>query len=489
MDYQLLCERPAIYSLSPRLVGDRFDADFFKPAYAVFDAAASNLDYELVELGSQRATRLFTHMPGFSKDRWVRYVPEGIPYLLQTNVQEGYVDPNGWERISREAHANLKSSSLRPGDLLLTATGMHYGKAAVVPQWLPEANACPDVFRIVLAGRIQPYYAAAYLNSSYGQIELRRHSSGANRPRVITEYARKARIVIPPDPLQGYIGAKVRLAERCRQRAQELRVEIRNLLEQNARLGGIEQAMLRSADEVAHLVDPEDIGDRMDPEFYQIHHVRTEQVLKGGAWCYLGQYVMQPVKGVQPEYSVAGSVPAITVTNIDPNRIDVGNALRVAADWASSNPRAVATAGEILISVTGPPLGEAAVVHEYHGPLITNSHVAKLKPKPGFPYPNFLAAILNTAIGSSQVYRFCKGIRQKELYPEDLLSFIIPVVEPDVVAKIDGLGRAADDLEHRSLQLISQAKSDVAALVEGRLDVAGIIAGRIKPPTWDEIGA
>ena len=140
-----------------------------------------------------------------------------------------------------------------------------------------------------------------------------------------------------------------------------------------------------------------------------------------------------------------------------------------------------------MITVTGPPLGEAAVVHIHHCPLTINSHVARLKPKSNFPYPHYLAAVLNSAIGSSQVYRHCKGIRQKELYPDDLQKFVIPEIDLDIVKRIDLWGHQADLLEHKAREFVTEAKADVEVLIEGRLDVEGIGAGRVQPHTWEDV--
>jgi hypothetical protein len=68
-------------------------------------------------------------------------------------------------------------------------------------------------------------------------------------------------------------------------------------------------------------------------------------------------------------------------------------------------------------------------------------------------------------------------------------DILVPMISHEQQVAIDRNVRHALDLRYQAAQLVKDAKSDVEALIEGRLDVGGIVAGRVKPPTWDEIGA
>ena len=58
----------------------------------------------------------------------------------------------------------------------------------------------------------------------------------------------------------------------------------------------------------------------------------------------------------------------------------------------------------------------------------------------------------------------------------DILVPIIPVEQQQV---IDANVRQALAIRHRATQLVREAQADVEALIEGRLDVEGIVAGRV----------
>jgi hypothetical protein len=42
-------------------------------------------------------------------------------------------------------------------------------------------------------------------------------------------------------------------------------------------------------------------------------------------------------------------------------------------------------------------------------------------------------------------------------------------------------------LKEKANHLITEAKTNVEALIEGRLDVEGINAGQVQPPSWEEV--
>ena len=54
-----------------------------------------------------------------------------------------------------------------------------------------------------------------------------------------------------------------------------------------------------------------------------------------------------------------GTVPALTVTHVDPFVLDRNGVSELVEDaWLSRNARARIEPGELLYTVTGPPLGE-----------------------------------------------------------------------------------------------------------------------------------
>ncbi len=482
-DVRIASSRPTVAWVPPGLIEDRLDAypydvRFIKPLHKL-----RTCGHQLKSL--QSLAESIRCGPFGSSVLAETYVEDGTTLIRPVNLAFGLMDFSNTVHVSSTAVKNQGYSTFGPGAILFARVGNV--NVGVVPEHVGKIAIGPNIIGVAAGKNVDPFFVGAFAASRYGLVQLERQLKVVAQPTITVSTVQKLLVPLSPRPVQTYIGAKVRLAEQCRIRAGELREEGKSLLEQHTDLSAIESDFTELQKQKSHYVHPVDLDDRMDPEFYQLGYLEADKSLKAKPWLRLKDLVASPIKGVQPEYDAAGVIPAITVTNIDPDKIDVASARRVSQVWASSKTRARAEVGEVLITVTGPPLGEVAVVQTYHCPLVINSHIARLKPKHTFPYPHYLTAILNSPIGSIQVYRHCKGIRQKELYPNDLQNFVFPEVDLDVIKAINHAGYQADLLEHTALNLVTEAKTDVEALIEGQLDVDGIIAGRVQPPTWEEV--
>jgi hypothetical protein len=65
------------------------------------------------------------------------------------------------------------------------------------------------------------------------------------------------------------------------------------------------------------------------------------------------------------------------------------------------------------------------------------------------------------------------------------MDCLVPVVE-----ETDQLGESMKRrqlLAKEASRLITEAKTDVEALIEGTLDIDAILSGKVKPPTWETV--
>ena len=54
-------------------------------------------------------------------------------------------------------------------------------------------------------------------------------------------------------------------------------------------------------------------------------------------------------------------------------------------------------------------------------------------------------------IGRIQVYQWCRGIRQKHLYPDQILSFVFPLLDRRTMKIIDQKMKEAEDKRGRRI--------------------------------------
>ncbi len=90
------------------------------------------------------------------------YRDDGIPFLRSQNVKPFVIDQTDLKFINIEFHSKLAKSALSPGDVVIVRTGTP-GTAAVIPDWLPEAN-CADLVIVRPSSKVLPRYIAYYIN-------------------------------------------------------------------------------------------------------------------------------------------------------------------------------------------------------------------------------------------------------------------------------------------------------------------------------------
>ena len=102
------------------------------------------------------------------------YQESGVLYLLSECVKDGYIEKAKCRYITEAKNRELKRSCLHPGDIVVTKTGVYFGKSAVIPESIPEANTIAHVGKITLKSQYNPYYVSTFLNCKYGYYQLRR---------------------------------------------------------------------------------------------------------------------------------------------------------------------------------------------------------------------------------------------------------------------------------------------------------------------------
>lgn len=112
------------------------------------------------------------------------YQESGVLYLLSECVKEGYIEKAKCRYITEAKNRELKRSCLHPGDIVVTKTGVYFGKSAVIPESIPEANTIAHVGKITLKSQYNPYYVSTFLNCKYGYCQLRRRGIKATRPEI-----------------------------------------------------------------------------------------------------------------------------------------------------------------------------------------------------------------------------------------------------------------------------------------------------------------
>lgn len=388
------------------------------------------------------------------------YVDEGVPYILSEAVKEGWLDKNAFRFITKQRHASLPRSVLKPGDVVVTKTGVYFGKSAVIPEDINEANTIAHVGKLSVKPRaINPYFLSTFLNSRYGYHQLRRRGIKATRPEIKLIEFQEIEIPLLTSGFQVRVEATVRHAIAIQHSLQSSVVEA-------------EQALLRAlSPENWRLPEPLTYtrcasealaAKRLDAQFFAPRYSALRKFFeKKFEVLELGR-IGEVLKGITIPYDDEGTVPIIRSGDL----ADISDDSRFLRALPSQ-PIFELQRGDVLISSIGfGSIGKVQVFDKI-GRYGTVGEVSVVRQNRLNPY--YLTSFLRSFAGQMQIERFITGATgQLHLYPRDIARIFVPLLPDIQQAEFQQLAERAHESRLKARALLERAKRAVeVALEEG----------------------
>ena len=128
------------------------------------------------------------------------YLEDGIPYIRVLNLTWGRgLCMDNMVYISNDMNSMIKSSELRPRDLLIAKTGATIGKTAIVPDWISLANTTSHVGKITMPKSQCAEFFYHVLNSDVVQKQIEDMSAmQSTRPELGIDGLKNLTVTVPP---------------------------------------------------------------------------------------------------------------------------------------------------------------------------------------------------------------------------------------------------------------------------------------------------
>lgn len=451
-----------------RLSSQRLDADFYRPEFLKNEEKLLTKKVgRLGDIGHFFAGPFGSLLPSNL------YLEKGIPLFRVGNVGQFEVLTDNFAHLAPHVHDELKTSEVRPGDLLVVKASVGE-KICKVPDWIPKANITQHIIGIRPNGAFDTDYVSAFLFSSFGVLQLQRYSLGS-----IIQYLgitdAKGTYIVKADPVaQKYIGDKVRQAERLRAWAKLAETHVNQYHQKLVP----QQTGLDFAKRV-RVVSPARMSERLDAHFYpgvvdeylRLHQGNFKQLGKLCTTIYNGQ--------TQPETDSSNSCKQITVTNLS-------------SSFLGGTPRDVEApvkkekflkAYDILMCNAAHNksyIGKDLTFVHSEAAILPSTEVMTIRVDRNQVPSSYVRAYLLTKLGYVQIQSTIRGITAHS-YPDDMA--ILDIYVPDVADKDKEEWFACDEklaLAGKACEVATQltnaAKLLVEALIEGQLTEAELIA-------------
>ena len=390
------------------------------------------------------------------------YKERGILYLLSESIQAGYINKTIYRYISQSLHNTLAKSALQANDVLVTKTGIYFGKSAVVPEGFPEANTSAHVGIMRLSDdTINPYYLSTFINSKFGYQQFRRRGIKATRPEIkLIEFNDISIVQLP----------------------QSLQIDVENLVKQSAEMRKAAEDGYTSAE--SYLLECLGMQDFVaNPDAYNIKTFK-ESFLESGridAEYYLPKYedYIKAVSAYAGGVAPLGKVCSIKDSNYTPEHGmkyryielanigksgDITDCMYENGEDLPTRARRIVTQGDVIVSSIEGSLGSCALVtDDYDNALCSTGFYVVQSAQIN---SETLLTLFKSFPIQQLLKKGCSGTILTGIGKQEFESIPIPLIHPEVQDEIAQHIQRSFALRKEASQLLEKAKLSVEQAIE-----------------------
>lgn len=389
-----------------------------------------------------------------------QYTDDGVLYLLSESVKEGYIDTNIKRYISSDLHNSLKRSKLKPRNILLTKTGVYFGKSAVIPDGFPEANTSAHVGKFVVKEEIiNPYYLSTFFNCEYGYSQLRRRGIKASRPEIkLIEFF----------DIKVYVAAKdfQNIIEKIIKKSIAILGEFKEKFDSSqtlilSELGLTNWKPKHKLSFIKKYSDTEQSG-RIDAEYYQPKYEEIEKAIKSysGGFSFIRDEFKQNKSTFEVQDNNIYKYVEIGSVNVSTGEVTENNVL--GADLPA-NAKRILNNGDLIISKVRTYRGAITII-EQDG--FVGSGAFTILKENGCVNKETLFAFLHSKPLLAWSLKPNTGTSYPVIIDDDILNLPVPILSKEIQTQVQQKVTDSFILRKQSKHLLDCAKKAVEMAIE-----------------------
>ena len=442
----------------------RFDSEYFQKNYLNNIAIIKSYD-----LGYMKFGEVIKNITGGATPLGADYPDKGIRFLRVQNIMQNYIDDSDLVYISATSDLELQRSKLKEDDVLLTITGVSYGKSAVVTKDFDGCNINQHSVKITLNTKyFLPHFISTFLNSNKGKLQSDKNIVGVTRPAL--DYTAIKNFLVPLVTLnfQLSISHLIHLSDHNLIKAKKIYQQAEDLL--LTELGLKDWKPTEESIAVKSFSESFLSSGRLDAEYYQPKFYQVEEAIQSCSFHSqrLGSLIEPIQNGFDyREYTEEGT-PYIRVGDVKNGQINFESAVKIPMTISDIDKPVGLKTGDILFTRKG-SFGNSAVVTELELNAIISSEIMLLRLTSVFKQeilPEYVSLFLNSKFGYLQVERRVHGVAYYSISQPDLANLLIPMLPISQQQKIVEKIKLSFVLKQKSKQLLEIAKIGVEKAIE-----------------------
>ncbi|AFY73094.1 type I restriction-modification system methyltransferase subunit [Synechococcus sp. PCC 7502] len=443
----------------------RIDSEFFKKEYI-----------EITRILKQKRLNSITNLVKVFDGNHMKisdnFTDNGIPYYRGQDIHHFFIEQSSPIFIDEDTYnlSYMKRSHLKKGDVLLSIVGT-IGSVSFVSTNQPATCNCK--LAILRPQKVKPEYFSTYLNSKFGQSQIKRFTRGAVQMGLILEDMDQ--VIIPEfsSKIEESVSDVIMLAEKCLRQSDKRYQQAEDLLLSELGLKDWQPTDENIA--VKSFSASFGTSDRLDAEHYQPKFDQLiEKIEQKVNLSKLGELLTWNQRGKQPSYfeedqNILDGLPVVNSKHVREGQVILVDN-RYAKYQPEDKPLIIQT-NDVLINGTGVgTIGRCApYLHKQNA--LPDNHVTILRTK--VLDPVYLSIYINSIAGQYQVEKYLKGSSgQTELYPKDIDNFWVWEAPDKIQQRIKNKVEEAHQKREQSKQLLEIAKTGVEKAIEENEELA-----------------
>jgi type I restriction enzyme S subunit len=325
------------------------------------------------------------------------FVDNGVPFINAGHIQNGEIDFESMNFISRKRFDLLGSGKVKSGDILYCLRGS-LGKTAIIKD-IQEGAIASSLVIIRPSEQIRTDYFYRYLASPIGQAEIYKYDNGSSQPNLSAQSLKQYQLPLPPLEEQRRIAAILDKADGVRRKRKEA---------------------IRLTEELLKSTFLEMFGDPVtNPKGWEI--------------CSMKKIVVETQYGTaEKSQEVMGGLPILRMNNITySGEIDL-NSLKWCQIPPKDEDKFTVKRGDLLFNRTNSPelVGKTAVWRS-DGKFAYAGYLIRVRFDKSKANSEYVSAFLNSNYGKRYLLEKAKpSINMSNFSASEFLK--IPILLPDI---------------------------------------------------------
>ncbi|WP_158586179.1 restriction endonuclease subunit S [Oceanobacillus profundus] len=389
-----------------------------------------------------------------------RFAEKGIPYYRGQDIHNFFIEQSNPICIDEEAYnlPTMKRSHLKKGDVLLSIVGTIGGVSLVSKE---EPATCNCKLAILRPNHIDGFYLSVFLQSKFGQNQIKKFTRGAVQKGLILEDMDQIFVPVLSIDFQNEIHSLLDLAYKKLERSKKIYKHSEDVILDIIGLNSSE--LNKDSLNIKNLKESFLESGRLDAEYYQPKYDDYLQLIYNYSNGYKPLYEVCNIKDKNFKLVDKKQYNYIELSDIGKS----GEVKSCTTDFGSELPtrarRKVSTNDVIISSIEGSLESCALISSEYDNALcstgfyVINSEIINAET---------LLVLFKSELMQNILKQNCSGTILTSISKNEFINIPVPIIDEKTQEKIQSKITESFQLRTESEELLEAAKQAVELAIE-----------------------